>query len=44
MDEDLEYDFDEEDDVPQTTIMLVNERDFESMYEFAYVCSSGLIL
>jgi len=30
-DEDLEYDDDEGDDVPQTTIMLVNERDFESM-------------
>lgn len=41
MDEDLEYD-DEEDTVPQTTFMLVNERHFESMCELAYVCSSSL--
>lgn len=40
-DEDLEYDY-EEDKVPQTTFMLVNERDLESMCHLAYVCSSSI--
>jgi hypothetical protein len=43
-DEDLEYDYDEGDDVSETTMMLVNERDFDSMYLFfyAFVCPSIL--
>lgn len=36
-DEGLEYDYDEGDEVSTTTIMLVNERDFESMYGFPCV-------
>ena|ERR1700733_10553003 len=38
-DEDLEYDYDEGDEVSKTSFMLVNERDFESMYGFPCVCS-----
>jgi hypothetical protein len=38
-DEDLEYEYDEGDEVSKTSFMLVNERDFESMYGFPCVCS-----
>jgi hypothetical protein len=42
VDDDLDYEYDEGEDVPQTTIMLVNERDFESKCESTHVRTSSI--
>jgi hypothetical protein len=42
MDDDLDYEYDDGEDVSQTTIMLVNERDFEGKREYNYARTSSI--